>query len=88
MSYVAIPKDLKKRVKPGEMGVTVQGIRETRAKDLLVKVKCSNKDRGRLDSTFNEVIGASGTVRHLIPRIEVGIEDVEEASLIMDRSYN
>ena len=36
-----------------------------------------HKSRGRLDTAFKEVIGARGTVRHLIPRIEVEIADLE-----------
>ena len=88
MSYAVILRDLKKRVKPDEMGVTVQGIRETRSKDLQMKLKCSKEGRGWLDTAFREAIGASGIVRHLILRIEVEIadlkpriiaEDVEEA---------
>ena len=35
------------------------------------------KSRGRLDTAFKEVTGARGTVRHLIPRIEVEIADLE-----------
>ena len=31
---------------------TVQGIRETRSKDLLVELKCSTKSRGRLQRFF------------------------------------
>ena len=59
MSYAAILKDLKKRVKPKKLGITVQGFRETRSKDLLVELKCSKEDRGRLDIAFKEVTGAS-----------------------------
>ena len=43
MSYAAIMRELKKRVNPDELGATVQGIRETRSKDLLVKLKCFTK---------------------------------------------
>ena len=77
MSYAAILKDLKKHVKPDELAVTVHGIRETRSEDLLVELKCSKEGRGRLDTALKEVIGASGKVRHLIPRIEVEIADIE-----------
>ena len=35
------------------------------------------KGIGRLDTALKEVIGASGTVRHSIPRIEVEIADIE-----------
>ena len=57
VSYVAILKDLKKRVKPNELDVTVHGIREMRFKDLLVGLKCSKGDRGRLDTALKEDIG-------------------------------
>ena len=77
VSYTAILKDLKKHVKPDELGFTVHGIRETRSKDLLVELKCSKEDRGRLDTALKEVIVASGTVRHLIPMVEVEIADIE-----------
>ena len=88
MSYATILRKLKKHVSPDELGATVQGIRETRSKDLLVELKCSTKSRGRLDTAFKEAVRASGAVRHLIPRIEVeianlqptiGAGDVEEA---------
>ena len=59
VSYVAILKDVKKRVKPEELGNIVQGIRETRSKDLLMDLKCSKEDRGWLDSVFKEVNNAS-----------------------------
>ena len=77
MSYSCILRELKKRVNSDELGATVQGIRETRSKDLLVELKCSKKDRGRLDTAFKEAIEASGSVRYLIPRIEVEITDLE-----------
>ena len=77
VSYAVILKDLKKHVKPDELGVTVHGIRETRSKDLLADLKCSKEDRGRLDTALKEVIGASGTVRQLIPRIVVEIANIE-----------
>ena len=47
VSYAAILNDLKKRVKPEEVGITVQQIRETHSKDLLVKLKSFNQDRGQ-----------------------------------------
>ena len=77
MSYASILRGLKKRVNPDELGATVQGIRETRSKDLIVELKCSKKDRERLDTAFKEAVGASGIVRHLIPRIEVEIADLD-----------
>ena len=76
MSYALILRDLKKRVNPNELGATVQGIRETHSKHLLVKLKCSKNDRERLDTAFKEAVGNSGAVRHLIPRIEVEISDL------------
>ena len=77
MSYASILRDLKKRDNPDELGAAVQGIRETRSKDLLVGLKYSTKSREKIDTAFKEVIGARGTVRHLIPRIEVEIADLE-----------
>ena len=69
MSYASILRDLKRCVNPDELGVTVQGIRETRSKDLLVRLNCPKEVRGRLNSAFQQAIGVSGTVRHLVPRI-------------------
>ena len=71
MSYASILRELKKRVNPDELGAAVQGIRKPRSKDLLVELKCSKKDRARLDTVFKEAVRASGAVHHLIPRIEV-----------------
>ena len=76
-SYASILREIKMRVNPDELGATVQRIRETHSKDLLAELNCSTKSRGRLDTAFKEVIGARGTVRHLIPRIEVEIADME-----------
>ena len=70
MSYASILRDLKRRVKP-------EGIWETRSKDLLVELKFPKEGRGWLNSAFQEAIGVSGTVRHLIPRIEVKITDLD-----------
>ena len=44
-----------------------------------MELKCS-KHCGRLDSAFKEVIGTSGSVRHLIPRIEVEIADIDPST--------
>ena len=77
MSYASILRELKKRVIPDELGATVHGIGETRSKDLLVELKCSTKSREKIDTAFKEVVGARGTVRHVIPRIEVEIADLE-----------
>ena len=66
---------MKKLVKPDKLSVSVQGIRKTRTKDLLVKLECSKEDRGWLDSTLKEVMGKNGSVRSVVPRIE----DIEEA---------
>ena len=77
VSYTSILKDLMKRVKPKELGITAQGIRETCSKDLLVNLKISKEGRGWLYSTFKEVIGASGSVRHIIPSIEAENADID-----------
>ena len=47
VSYADILKDFKQRVKSDEFGVAVQGIREIRSKDLLVKLKCFKEGGGR-----------------------------------------
>ena len=44
------------KTNPEELGVTIEGIRETRSKYLLVELKCAVKDRGRLDSAFRDVV--------------------------------
>ena len=79
MSYASILRDLKRRVNPDELGVTVQGIREMHPKDLLVELNFPKEGRGRLDSAFHKAIGVSGTVRHLILRIEVEITNLESS---------
>ena len=76
MSYASILCECKKRVNPDELDATVQGIKETRSKHLLAELKCSTKSRERLDTTFKEVVGARGTVCHLIHSIEVEIADL------------
>ena len=81
---MVILKDLKKLVKPDKLGVTVHEIRETRSKDLLMKLKCSKEGRGWLDTALKEVIGASGAVHRLIPRIEVKITDIEPSIEVED----
>ena len=70
-------KNLKIRVNPEELGVKIGEIRETRTKDLLVEVKCTAEDRGRLDSAFRDVVGPSESVRHLVPTVEVEILDID-----------
>ena len=77
ISYASILRDLERRVNPDELGVTVQGIREKRSKDLLVELKCPKEGRWRLDSAFQEAIGISGTVLHLVTRIEVETTDLD-----------
>ena len=77
MNYATILRERKKRFNPDELGATAQGIREACFKDLLVELKCCTKSRGRLDTVVKEIIEARGTVRHLIPQIEVMIADLE-----------
>ena len=77
VNYEAILKNLKSRVNPEELGVKIGGIREVRTKDLLVEVKCAAEDRGRLDSAFREVVKESGSVRHLVPMVEVETQYVD-----------
>ena len=77
ISYASILHDLKRRVNPDELGLTVQGIRETRSKNLLMELKRPKEGKGRLVSAFQEAIGISGTVRHLIFRIEFEITDLD-----------
>ena len=55
VSYAAILKSLKSRVNPKELGVTVQGIRETRFRRLLVEMTKTAKDRDKLNSASREV---------------------------------
>ena len=50
----------------------------------MVELKCSKEGRGRLDTTLKDVIGASGNVRHLIPRIDVEIADIEPSIEVED----
>ena len=75
-------KNLKSRANAEELGVTNGEIRETRTKDLLFEVRCAAKDRGSLDSIFRCVVGETGSVRHLVPTVEVeilGIDPTVEA---------
>ena len=76
-SYAATLKNVKSRVNPEDLGVTNSRIREIRLKDLLVKVKCATKDRGKLDSVFRDVVGETESVRHLVPKVEVEILDID-----------
>ena len=75
--YAAILKNLKSRVNPEELGVKVEGIRETRTKYLLFEIECAAGDRRKLDSAFRDAVGESGSVRHLVPMVEVEILDVD-----------
>ena len=77
VSYAVILKNLKSCVNPEELGVKIGGIRETRTKDLLVEVKCTAEDRGRLDSAFRDVVGKCGSVRHLVRTVEVEITYID-----------
>ena len=76
VSYAAILKNLKSRVNPEKLGVRIGGIREI-TKDLLVEVKCAAENRGRIDSAFRGEVGESGSVRHLVLKVEVEILDVD-----------
>ena len=40
-------------------------------------MKCAAENRGRLDSAFRGVVDESGSVRHLVPTVEVEILDVD-----------
>ena len=77
VSCAAILKSLKNCVNHEELGVTIGGIRETRSKGVLVEVKCSAKDRKRLDSAFRNVVGGSESVRHLVLTVKVEVMDID-----------
>ena len=49
-----------------------------------MELKCSTKSRGRLDTAFKEAVGSRGMVRHLIPRIEVEIADLDPSIEVGD----
>ena len=40
-------------------------------------MRCAAKDRDRLDSAFRDIVRKQGTVRHLIPMIQVEIVDLD-----------
>ena len=84
MSYPSILRDLKKRVNSDELATTVKGISQTCSKDLLVELRYSKEGRGQLDAAFKEAIGVNGTVRHLIPPIEVKTKDLEPSIAVKD----
>ena len=49
-----------------------------------MELKCSKECRKQLDTALKEIIGASGAVRYLIPRIEVEIADIESSTYAED----
>ena len=73
-----------KQVKSEQLGVTFQGIRENRSKNLLVDLKRSAENRQRQNPAFSEVVGASGSVHHLISRIELEVTDINPNIQIQD----
>ena len=77
VNYSAILKNLKSYVNPEDFGVTIGRIRKTRLKDLLVEVRYAAKDRVRLDSAFRDEVGETGSVRHLVPTVDVEILDMD-----------
>ena len=72
------------QIKPEELGVTVQIIRKTHSKDLLVELKSPKEHRGRLEFFLKEVISESGSVRYLMPRVEVEISKIEPSIEVKD----
>ena len=62
MSYASILRELIQRFNPDKLDTTVQVIRKTRSKDLLVELKCSKKTKdgrtARLKRQF-ELLGRS-----------------------------
>ena len=70
------PEESERAGQPWETA-SVQEIMETRSKDLLVEVRWSVEARGILSSAFENVIGESGSVRHLVSTTEVEIRDID-----------
>ena len=60
-----------------ELEFRIGGIRETRTTDLLVEVKCTAENRGRLHSAFRGDFAESGSVHHLVSTVEMEILDVD-----------
>ena len=48
------------------------------------EVKCTAKDRGGLDSVFRDVVGESGSIHHLVPRVEVEIMDIDSITEVVE----
>ena len=46
----------------------------------MVELECSKESRGWLDSALKKVVSASGSVHHVISRIEVEIVDIDPST--------
>ena len=40
-------------------------------------MRCAGKDSDRLDTAFRNAVGVQGTVRHLVPMIQIEILDLD-----------
>lgn len=78
--YADVLKDIRRNVKPDEMNVTVKSIRETRHGDVLVELDATAENRSLFGSAIQKAIGDAGSVRHLTPRAQVEIRDVDAAT--------
>ena len=63
-------------IKPAE-GVSYAAILKNLKSRVNPEVKCAAENRGRLHSVFRGVVGKSGSVRNLVPTVEVEILDVD-----------
>lgn len=88
-SYAEVLKHHKVKVKPDTLGVKISGIRESRKKEILIKVCPTADGRSKLSSAIREAVGDETSMRKLVTGMEVEVldlvttTDVEEVTEIV-----
>lgn len=78
--YADVLKDIRSKVRPDDIGVTVKAVRETRAGYILVELGEKPKDKDKFGEALRTAVGDAGEVRTLVPRAQVDIRDLDAAT--------
>ena len=80
MKYADVVKDIRMKVKPEEIGVEVRAVKETRAGNVLLELGSTSGNQSKFGEALQTAIGKTGDVRHLVPKGQVVIRDLDAAT--------
>lgn len=79
-SYADVIKEMKRKINPTDIGVEIQGIRRTRAGELLVKLKKGEGQAEKLKSAIGNKLGEDVLIKAVTKNTIIDIRDMDEST--------